>query len=321
MLIPNKTWCSGSPLNVNFGERSQSGFRTETNINKYCNDGGMAKSTGIPSTYGFHYAWGKFISNIGTVSNNTIYAYLGMHNDSIGIINFSNLAGVKRASSSISGIGSIGVANKVSISAIAKLTSDIIALGTINADIAALVNMVAALEGTSNITIALGGISSAVCAITGSSTITANIIGSALISSDIVGTSTINADIIGSVYITASILASAVLNGDIKADAFISSDLYVGAIVDPLSPESLAKAVWNALADSLNNPDTAGELLLTAGSGGLSPEQVTMLQEIHKLLGLKSGSPVAITKTGQTVDDITLEFTGDGETDLTIERV
>jgi hypothetical protein len=59
----------------------------------------------------------------------------------------------------------------------------------------------------------------------------------------------------------------------------------------------------------------------SGGSGGLTIEQATQLVEIYKLLGLQNGSPVEITKTGQTVDDIILGFTGDGENTLTIERV
>lgn len=284
MLIPNKTWCSGSPLNVNFGERSQSGFRTETSMNKYFGDAFMAKSAGIPSTSGFHYGWGKIISNIGFTPNNTIYAYLGTYLDGNGSINFSNLAGIKRATSAISGTSYIGVANKVSINAIAKLSSDIAGLAAVNADIAALVNMVAAINGTSDLIAALGGISSAVCAIVGSSTVSSDITGSALLSSDIIGESVVDADIIGSVYITATILAAAILNGDIDAEAFMSADITVGAQVDPLSPTALATAVWNSVAEDFNNANTMGEKLNASGEGGETIENIwTRVQKLLKL--------------------------------------
>lgn len=58
----------------------------------------------------------------------------------------------------------------------------------------------------------------------------------------------------------------------------------------------------------------------TGGSGGLTTEQATQLTELHKVAGLKSGSPVEITKNGQSVDDIALDFTGDGINDITITR-
>lgn len=269
MLIPNKTWCSGSPLNVNFGERSQSGFNTATNINKYCNDGGMAQSASIPTGYGFHYAWGKFIKNIGFTPSNTLYAYLAMRNgaNGLGIINFSNLAGEKRAVCTIAGTSFVGVADKVHISAIAWLVKELVGLSEVNADIAALVNLVPkAIAGTSDVDASLGGLSSAVCNIIGEAIVDADISSNALISSDIEGDSTFNADIIASMYITATILAEAVLTGDIDAGAFMSADIYVGAAVDPLSPTSLAAAIWNAVANEFNDAGSMGEKLNDSGS-------------------------------------------------------
>jgi len=72
--------------------------------------------------------------------------------------------------------------------------------------------------------------------------------------------------------------------------------------------------------NSVLGQNSAGLIQVTSGSG-LSSEQSTQLAEIHKLLGLKVGIPVEITKTGQVIGDIELEFTGDGENDLTITRV
>jgi hypothetical protein len=269
MLIPNKTWCSGSPLNVNYGERSQTGFSTATNLNKYFYDGNLARSVGIPTGYGFHYAWGKLLKNIGVSPNNTLYAYLAMRNgaNGSGTISFSNLAGEKRAVCAIAGTSFIGVAGKVHISAPAWLVKEIVGLSQVNADIAALVRLVPkVIAGTSDVVALLGGVSSAVCNIIGESAVNADIAANALISSDIAGESTVNVDVIASMYITATILAEAVLSGDIIADAFMSADIYVGAAVDPLSPTSLAAAVWNAVANEFNDSGTLGEKLNDAGS-------------------------------------------------------
>jgi hypothetical protein len=234
----------------------------------------MVKSIGIPSGYGFHYAWGKIIKNVGFTPNNTLYAYLAMRNgaNGLGTINFSNLAGLKRATCTISGTSFIGVADKVDLIAIAKLTSDIVGLATVDANIAALVNMIANIDGTSDVEAALGGISLAVCNIIGEATVNADIAANALISSDIEGTSTLNVDIIASMYITATILAEAVLSGDIDAGAFMSADIFVGAEVDPLSPEALAASVWNALAAEFNTLGTMGQKLNSAAVGGIDYE-------------------------------------------------
>lgn len=333
MLIPNKTWCSGSPLNVNYGERSQTGFRTETNINKYCYDGAWERSVGIPSGYGFHYAWGKFITNIGFTPNNTRYAYLAMRNgaNGYGTINFSNLAGVKRAVCTISGTSYIGVADKVDIIAIAKFVKQLVGLATVNANIAALVNLIPrAIVGTSDVDASLGGISLAVCDIVGTSDVSADIASNALISSNIEGTSTFTSDIIASMYIVAAIVADSILQGDIVADAFMSSDIFMGAEVDPLSPSGLAAAVWNALANDFNDSGTMGQKLNSAAVGGIDYDDLatavwgagsreltagtkdieidtisTIIQTLEKLTGnkvTKSGNIITIYESnGSTV--------------------
>lgn len=45
-----------------------------------------------------------------------------------------------------------------------------------------------------------------------------------------------------------------------------------------------------------------------------------MLTELHKLQGLKEGSPMTVTPTTRAVDDISQTISGDGENTTTVER-
>lgn len=100
-----------------------------------------------------------------------------------------------------------------------------------------------------------------------------------------------------------------------------------------LSPQSLAAAVWGALATAINEPGTAGAALLAAGSAGdpwgtplpgayaagsagalvgalfngLTTAQATQLLEVFQRLGLDPAAPMttavdSITFDGKTID-------------------
>jgi hypothetical protein len=58
------------------------------------------------------------------------------------------------------------------------------------------------------------------------------------------------------------------------------------------------------------------------GSGGLTPEQETMLAELYQLQGLAAGVPMTVNKTTgeRTAGGITLSITGDDNTFVTVER-
>ncbi len=275
MLLQNKTIYSQYPVTFSGGatgnERSQKGHRGVTNANKYIGFAGLNKACGVPRGYGVHYGFGKRLTIIGVTPSNTLYTDISITNNAVGVgaISIARITGLKEAFCNIAGTSFIGVADKVSLIAIAKLTSDIVGLATVNADIAALVNMVAGIDGAADVEAALGGISLAICNIIGESSVNADVVANALITSDITGNSTFDADIIASMYIVATILAQSVLNGDIEADAFMTSDIYMGATVDPLSPTALATAVWNAVANEFNDSGSMGNKLNTASSGGV----------------------------------------------------
>jgi hypothetical protein len=82
----------------------------------------------------------------------------------------------------------------------------------------------------------------------------------------------------------AGITATLTGSGTIDATSNLKGKSFLEAHITPfteLSPEGLAAAVWNALADSFDNPDTMGELLheAAAGGGGGSGGGVTIREE------------------------------------------
>lgn len=87
-----------------------------------------------------------------------------------------------------------------------------------------------------------------------------------------------------------------------------------------LTAEQVAQAVWAALAAANDAPGTMGELLSTAGSGGLSPAQVAMLTELWRMRGLDPANPVTVTTTTETAGDVELAISGDGVTTSTLTR-
>jgi hypothetical protein len=56
------------------------------------------------------------------------------------------------------------------------------------------------------------------------------------------------------------------------------------------------------------------------GSGGLTPTQALMLDELHKIMGLDPASPMTVTPTGRVAGQLNQIFTGDGETTTTVTR-
>ena len=89
-----------------------------------------------------------------------------------------------------------------------------------------------------------------------------------------------------------AITASGTVAVDATAYASMSCDI---TTVSELSPQSLAAAVWNSLVTSFQDAGTMREAMATAGSGGLSPTQVTMLTELYRLAGLDATRPLVVT--------------------------
>lgn len=113
-----------------------------------------------------------------------------------------------------------------------------------------------------------------------------------------------------------------------------------------LSPEGLAQAVWGTFSsDYIASPGTFGYQLANSGTG-LSPIDIanavwdkdlstlkaselvafleainTKANELHKIQGLDSASPMTVTESNRVAGSITQNFTGDGISTTTVTRV
>lgn len=115
---------------------------------------------------------------------------------------------------------------------------------------------------------------------------------------DIVGTATINATMSGIANADADIESEVVIDAAMTGIANASADI---SSLTELSPETLAAAVWNAVASAYTDPGTMGEKLNDAGGAGnpwasllvdnADPgtfgERVQKLLTVAKFLGLK----------------------------------
>jgi hypothetical protein len=131
----------------------------------------------------------------------------------------------------------------------------------------------------------------------------------------------------------ASAIADAVLNligdGDLDATPHGIASASVDIVVTgaTLTTANVGAAVWSTLAAAFDKAGTMGAKLNAAGSASNpwdTPEgQQLLLQlsEVWKLHGLKDGSPLTVTPTSRTVDDISQEISGDGTASSTVTRV
>lgn len=221
------------------------------------------------------------------------------------------------------------------LSALVEITADLNGDGDLSATLSSALYMTADLVGSGDI---VGGIQALVqilSDITGTSTLTSAIIGNWNMAVDLSGSNTLLADINALAHILSDLISSGtiVLNngavpGSLSADITSASEL---------SPENLAAAVWNSIAASFNDAGTMGNKLNNAASAGdpwgtalpgayadgeagkiLSQIQV-LIDELHKVRGLKLGSPVDISATNISVDGIEVNISTSGGT-TTIER-
>ena len=82
-----------------------------------------------------------------------------------------------------------------------------------------------------------------------------------------------------------------------------------------LTADNIATAVWEYLLGGT----ASGDLLQTAGSGGLSPTQSARLQEIWQRLGLDSAAPVVQSSTQIAFDSVVLGLSESGG-EVTVTR-
>lgn len=142
--------------------------------------------------------------------------------------------------------------------------STIVGTGALAASGAMGLNATAALTGTGSLSATGALIVSAVAALTGSGSVSANIVAVLNAVAAITGTGSLSGTM------TAYGALAAALNGVGALSAPGYGVGHMAADITPfteLSPESLAAAVWNALAAENNDVGTMGEKLNDAGSG------------------------------------------------------
>lgn len=137
---------------------------------------------------------------------------------------------------------------------------------SINPNLAAGVNISADFSGVGGLTNAsMGLIVSAVAALSGSGTLSASAIGALNASVDFVGSGNLTAALGALAGAVANMTGSGTLSAGIIATANISANI---TPFTELSPQNLAIAVWEALAESFNNPGTMGAKLNSAANAG-----------------------------------------------------
>ena len=81
----------------------------------------------------------------------------------------------------------------------------------------------------------------------------------------------------------------------------------------------------NPVANCYVKQTQSAAYAVTSADGGGGTVDLTDIElkitELYKIHGLSVGSPMTVTQTSRTVDDISQEISGDGETTTTITRV
>jgi hypothetical protein len=338
-IIGNKTLLHKLPL-------TQVGGLFATDIatipNWHCMENAN-KLSGVPNGY---YAGGAWIlpQVSGSIAN--VNGIIGLQ-----LFSVSNLAGGVNIQSQFVGIGDI---TNAQLSALAFLISSLNSSSTLNASIAGSVNVSANLAGNGNLNGALGALVGIVATLNGSGQLSSNISGAVqaiaslsgngdlesaikatvdLVSS-ITGNNTLSASIVGNWDMVVSVLGTNNLESNVGAKAFVQANIIGlnnlivnnGAVkgdmsstissFSELSPESLASAVWSALASQFNANGTMGEKLNGAGSAGNPWTEIiegtyTAAQVMRLLASVAAGQTSIIDNGNETA---TVIFKGLDET-------
>ena len=258
------------------------------------------------------------------------------------LFSVSNLAGGLNAESDITSSGNISNAElsalgflisslsqsntlTSSISGSVNVSVDLVGNGDLNGALGALVGIVAELNGQGDLNSDIAGAIQIVANLTASGDIQGAIKATVGLISNLTGTSDLTSVILGNWNMISNLVGNSNFTADVLAKAFMemnftsanSLTLNNGAVVgslsanitslSELSPESLASAVWRALASQYGDIGTFGEMY-------------AKILELHQLNGLDILNPVVITDTSTTTGNIDLNISGNGETLSVITR-
>jgi hypothetical protein len=301
------------------------------------------KLSGVPNGY---YAGGAWIlpQVSGSIAN--INGIVGIQ-----LFSVSNLAGGVNIESEFVGIGEIANAQlsalaflisslngsstlNASISGSVNVSATMAGNGNLNGSLGALIGMIANLNGNGQLSSSIAGAVQAIANLSGSGDLESAIKATVDLVSSISGSNDLTASIIGNWNMIVSVLGTNTLVSNIGAKAFVQaniiglSNLIVnnGAVkgdmsstissFSELSPESLASAVWSALASQFNTNGTMGEKLNGAGSAGNPWTEIidgtyTAAQVMRLLASVAAGQTTIVDNGNETA---TVIFKGLDET-------
>lgn len=160
-----------------------------------------------------------------------------------------------------------------------------------------IVTALADLSGSASVSADMSSVIVAACAITGSCSLSPEAYGAMVTTANLAG----SGDVVAAIQALATIVAGLTGAGTVavgaSAPATMSAD--IAATGDVLTTQSIAAAVWNALAAQFAAAGTMGEAV-QGGGGALSPTQATMLRELYELMGLDPTKPLVVDDTGNT---------------------
>jgi len=269
-----------------------------------------------------------------------------------GSVSAANLAGGLYGESAMAGSGSVtAAATALGIASAAlagsgeftaaasgqlALAASLLGSGDITGALNAVLNAEAALAGTGTLTGDIAGVLQAAAVLAGVGALAGDITGAINASATLVGSSSLSADVIGAWYMAASLAGSGDVTAAMTGLGLIVSELIgTGSITaatptapgsmtasisvatsDPLSPSSLAAAVWNALVAQYQAAGSFGEAIAN-GSAGLTQQQIrdamalatgdtpaagsidNLLLELYRLAGLDPTRPLVVTATSR----------------------
>lgn len=296
--------------------------------NMWCGDAGISSAQGIPSGHRHPSSWVMAPKPGGVASRGEIdgegaltgaiagglYGEASLTGDGDLAATVSALA---QAATTLAGTGDLTGA----IEALALASAALSGSGDLSATIGALADIAAAMSGSGDVTGAMSLIALAAATLSGSGDLTGAAGAIVAATAALSGSGDLSADVVGTLAAAATLAGSGDLAGAVSALAHAvaaitgAGDLagapgalgHIGATISSegelLTTGNVAAAVWNAVAASFVGAGTMGEALNTAGSGGLSPTQATMLLELYRLAGLDPTLPLVVTATTREVDD------------------
>jgi hypothetical protein len=224
----------------------------------------------------------------------------------------------------LDGIGTISAAN---LSLIVQLAAALSGSGTITtASLVGVVSLQASLAGTGSLTAGLSLISFMNTVMAGSGSLTAGLRGTLSMSAAIYvnqSTATVRELVDGVWNALTADYTNPGSTGEALAAAGSAGDPWLtplpgaylpgtaGDIIGNMSSSAIADAVWDELKSGHTTADSYGKIV---------QDLEILLEELHRVRGLKLGSPATQTLTNLTAGDIDVVVTGDGTTTTTFTR-